>query len=137
MANTQAPHKVTYGIILILLVIRMIAGAFYGALTAIAAAGPFAPHAGTIVLLMAGELMNVPAVIFFLLRKPYFPLTFLIATILHTAGGIVLSLSPAAPLAAQVLAAQTGLFIPIVIFDVLMLVYLAVSKRARRVFQKS
>ncbi|MEA5004208.1 MAG: hypothetical protein VB081_11995, partial [Christensenella sp.] len=62
---------------------------------------------------------------------------FLIATILHTAGGIVLSLSPAAPLAAQVLAAQTGLFIPIVIFDVLMLVYLAVSKRARRVFQKS
>lgn len=135
--DTVSRTKEPYGVLLIILLVRMTLGAFYGVMTVIAAMGPFSAHAELVVLLMAGELANVPAVILFVLRRPSFPLSFLIATILHTAGGIVLSTSSVAALASQVLAAQTGLFIPVVIFDVLMLVYLARSKKARAVFKRA
>lgn len=127
-------RKEPYGVILILLILRILGGAFYGILTAISATGPFAENVDAILLLMLGELANIPTAIFFFLRKPYFSISYLIATALHMAGGILLSTGPFAALAARELSAQIGLFVPIVILDVLFLVYLALSPKVRAVF---
>lgn len=130
----ETMRKEPYGVILILLLLRILGGAFYGVLTVIALLGPFADHAGAAVPLMLGELFNIPAAVFFFLRKPYFPVTWLIATALHTAGGIFLSTGPYAVQAAQVLSGQVGMFIPIVILDALFLIYLILAPKVRAVF---
>ncbi|MGI6153653.1 MAG: hypothetical protein ACOYJB_07475 [Christensenellaceae bacterium] len=126
-------QKEKLGAILVLLAIRVIAGAVLGTLTGLSmVVQPLSGGAGMLTMI-AGFLCVVVAVLLFA-RKPAFTWAFLIMMALNAIGGIVIAAHPAMQLVSMFLPAQKIFLILIIIMDVLFVVYLIRSKKVASIF---
>ncbi len=126
-------QKEKFGGILICMIIRIIAGAFFSIMTGLSMV--LQPMSGGVgMLTLIAGFMCAPAAILFFMRKPAFTWSFLIMIALNAIGGIVIASHPLMRLAAMFMPAQSLFLVLVIIMDALFVIFLLRSRRVAAIF---